>query len=151
MIKLKEGDPAPDFAGVDQYGKEISLSDFAGKKLILYFYPKDNTPGCTAEACDLRDHHEVLNKAGYEVVGVSADNAKSHMKFTDKFGLPFRLIPDVDKTIIGAYGVWGPKKFMGREFEGIIRTTFVIDENSRIEKIITKVETKAHAAQILDA
>jgi len=150
MTKLKEGDPAPDFAGVDQYGKEVKLSDFAGKKLVLYFYPKDNTPGCTAEACNLRDNHGQLNAYGYEVLGVSADSVSSHIKFTEKFDLPFRLIADTDKNIIKAYGVWGLKKFMGREYEGIIRTTFIIDEQSRIERIISKVKTKEHAVQIMD-
>ena len=150
MLKLKEGDPAPGFAAVDQYGKAIKLEDYSGKKLILYFYPKDNTPGCNAEACNLRDNHDHLIKEGYEVVGVSADNEASHIKFTNKFELPFRLIPDTEKEIIKAYGVWGPKKFMGREYDGIHRTTFVIDENGLIEKIFTKVKTKEHAQQILD-
>lgn len=151
MLKLKEGDPAPGFAAVDQYGKEIKLEDFSGKKLILYFYPKDNTPGCNAEACNLRDNHDHLAKEGYEVIGVSADNEASHVKFTNKFELPFRLIPDTEKEIIKAYGVWGPKKFMGREYNGIHRTTFVIDENGLIEKIFAKVKTKEHSEQIFDA
>lgn len=151
MLKLKEGDPAPGFTGSDQYGKEIKLSDYAGKKVILYFYPKDNTPGCNAEACNLRDHHEHLNTKGYEVIGVSADNVNSHLKFTEKFELPFRLIPDTDKEIIKAYDVWGLKKFMGREYNGIHRTTFVIDEKGIIEKIFTKVKTKEHTQQILEA
>ena len=150
MAQLKAGDPAPDFTAVDQYGNEVKLSDFAGRKLILFFYPKDNTPGCTAEACNLRDNHDLLNKEGYEVLGVSADSEKSHRKFTDNYELPFRLIPDRDKVIIRAYGVWGPKKFMGRVFDGIIRTTFLIDEKGIIENIITKVKTKDHAAQILE-
>ncbi len=151
MLHLKEGDPAPGFTAMDQYGKEIKLSDYSGKKVILYFYPKDNTPGCNAEACNLRDHHEKLNTEGYEVIGVSADSAASHVKFTDKFGLPFRLIPDTEKEIIQAYGVWGPKKFMGREYDGIHRTTFVIDGNGKIEKIFSKVKTKEHSEQILQA
>ena len=150
MLKLKEGDPAPGFSATDQYGKEIKLSDYSGKKLILYFYPKDNTPGCTAEACNLRDHHDVLDTKGFEVIGVSADSLDSHVKFTDKFGLPFRLIPDTGKEIINAYDVWGPKKFMGREYDGIHRTTFVIDEKGIIEKIFTKVNTKGHTQQILE-
>lgn len=150
MLKLKEGDPAPGFNAVDQYGKEIKLSDYSGKKLILYFYPKDNTPGCNAEACNLRDNHHELNTQGYEVIGVSADNERSHLKFTEKFELPFRLIPDTDKEVIKAYGVWGPKKFMGREYDGIHRTTFVIDEKGMIEKIFTKVKTKVHTRQILE-
>jgi len=150
MHKLKAGDRAPGFTTVDQYGEAISLGDYAGKKVILYFYPKDNTPGCNAEACNLRDHHVDLNTKGYEVIGVSADNAQSHIKFTEKFKLPFRLIPDTDKTIINAYDVWGLKKFMGREYDGIHRTTFVIDEDGIIEKIFTKVKTKAHTEQIMD-
>ena len=151
MQKLKESDPAPGFAAVDQYGKKINLSDFTGKKLILYFYPKDNTPGCNAEACNLRDNHKILNEKGFEVVGVSADNENAHIKFTDKFELPFHLIPDTEKKIINDYGVWGPKKFMGREYDGIHRTTFVIDEKGTIEKIFTKVKTKEHSEQILEA
>ena len=151
MQKLKEGDHAPGFTAVDQYGKEVKLSDYEGKKLILYFYPKDNTPGCNAEACNLRDNHAVLNDEGYEVIGVSADDLKAHIKFTDKFGLPFRLIPDTDKKIINDYGVWGPKKFMGREYDGIHRTTFVIDEKGIINKIFTKVKTKEHSEQILES
>ena len=150
MHKLKVGDRAPGFKTVDQYGKEISLDDYTGKKVILYFYPKDNTPGCNAEACNLRDRHNDLNTKGFEVIGVSADSTASHIKFTDKFSLPFRLIPDTDKEIIKAYDVWGPKKFMGREYDGIHRTTFVIDEKGEIEKIFTKVKTKEHAEQILD-
>lgn len=151
MHHLKEGDMAPGFSATDQYGKEIKLSDYAGKKLILYFYPKDNTPGCNAEACNLRDNHSDLNTRGFEVIGVSADDLASHMKFTDKFDLPFRLIPDTGKEIINAYGVWGPKKFMGKEYDGIHRTTFVIDEAGKIEKIITKVKTKEHTEQILES
>jgi peroxiredoxin Q/BCP len=150
MMKLKAGDQAPAFEAVDQFGKKISLSDYKGKKLILYFYPKDNTPGCNAEACNLRDNHDFLNKKGYDVVGVSADDTKSHMKFTEKFELPFRLIPDTDKKVINAYGVWGPKKFMGREYDGIHRTTFLIDENGIIEEVITKVKTKEHSEQIIE-
>lgn len=149
MIKLKEGDRAPWFKAIDQYGKEISLEEFTGKKVILYFYPKDNTPGCNAEACNLRDHHDELLSLGYQVIGVSADNTEAHIKFTDKFELPFRLIPDTDKVIINAYGVWGPKKFMGREYDGIHRTTFVINEKGIIETIFTKVKTKEHSEQIL--
>ncbi|MEN8225834.1 MAG: thioredoxin-dependent thiol peroxidase [Bacteroidota bacterium] len=151
MQKLNEGDPAPGFTAVDQYGKTIKLDDFSGKRLILYFYPKDNTPGCNAEACNLRDNHDLLLNKGYEVVGVSADNENAHLKFTDKFGLPFRLIPDTEKKIINDYGVWGPKKFMGREYEGIHRTTFIIDKNGIIEKIFTKVKTKEHTGQIIEA
>jgi peroxiredoxin Q/BCP len=149
MQKLKEGDRAPGFKAIDQYGKEISLTEFAGKKVILYFYPKDNTPGCNAEACNLRDHHDELLSLGYQVIGVSADNNAAHIKFTDKFELPFRLIPDTEKKVINAYGVWGPKKFMGREYDGIHRTTFVINEKGIIETIFTKVKTKEHSEQIL--
>lgn len=150
MMHLKEGDKAPDFQGVDQNEKTISLSDYKGKKLILYFYPKDDTPGCTAEACNLRDNFSVLKKEGFELLGVSPDDPKKHKKFIDKYSLPFPLIADTEKEILNAYGVWGPKKFMGREYDGVHRTTFVIDEAGKIEKIITKVNTKAHAEQILD-
>ncbi|MCB0596519.1 MAG: thioredoxin-dependent thiol peroxidase [Lewinellaceae bacterium] len=150
MMHLKEGDKAPDFQGVDQNEKTISLSDYKGKKLILYFYPKDDTPGCTAEACNLRDNFSVLKKEGFELLGVSPDDPKKHKKFIDKYSLPFPLIADTEKEILNAYGVWGPKKFMGREYDGVHRTTFVIDEAGKIEKIIAKVNTKAHAEQILD-
>ena len=149
-MKLKKGDAAPDFAGLDQDGKKIQLSDFKGKKLILYFYPKDNTPGCTSEACDLRDNYEMWISKGYRVVGVSPDNQKSHQKFIEKYDLPFPLIADEDKTIIKAYGAWGPKKLYGREYEGLLRTTFVIDENGKIEQVFTKVKTKDHTNQILE-
>ena len=148
---LSVGDVAPDFSCPDQDGKLISLSDFAEKKkLILFFYPRDNTPGCTAEACNLRDHYDDLKKAGYALLGVSADSQRKHQNFIHKFALPFSLLADVDKEVIQAYGVWGPKKFMGRSFEGIIRTTFVIGEEGKILKILPKVKTKDHAAQILD-
>ncbi len=149
MSNLKPGDKAPDFNGNDQQGKLISLNNFKGKKLVLYFYPKDDTPGCTAEACNLRDNYSTLIKKGYAIIGISADNEKSHQKFVEKFKLPFSLIADTDKQIIKAYGVWGPKKFMGREFDGILRTTFVIDENGVIEKIFSKVDTKNHTSQII--
>lgn len=148
-MKLKEGDKAPHFEGIDQQGKNISLKDFEGSKVILFFYPKDNTPGCTAEACNLRDNYDDLLEKGFKVIGVSADSQKSHQKFSDKFRLPFPLIPDTGKEIINAYGVWGPKKFMGREYEGILRTTFVISEKGEIEKVITKVKTKDHSDQVL--
>jgi len=149
MTTLKQGDKAPDFKGKDQNGNIISLNDFKEKKLVLYFYPKDSTPGCTAEACDLRDNYAVLMKKGYNVIGVSADNEISHKKFIEKYNLPFPLIADTDKTIINAYGVWGRKKFMGKEFDGILRTTFIINESGVIEEIITKVETKNHSSQII--
>lgn len=149
MTSLEEGQKAPDFKGEDQKGNPIQLSDYRGKKVVLYFYPKDNTPGCTAEACNFRDHYTTLLKKGFEVIGVSADSSKKHQNFTDKYNLPFPLIPDTEKEIINAYGVWGKKKFMGREFDGIHRLTFVIDEEGRIAKIYRKVKTKEAAEQIL--
>ena len=149
MSKLKEGDKAPEFKGKDQNGNTVSLSDFKGSKLVLYFYPKDSTPGCTSQACNLRDNYEILLEKGYKVVGVSADSEKSHQKFIEKYNLPFPLIADTEKEIIQAYGVWAPKKFMGKEFLGIVRTTFVINEEGIIEEIIGKVKTKDHTAQII--
>jgi peroxiredoxin Q/BCP len=149
MANLHEGDSAPDFSGIDQDGKPIHLSDFKGKKLILYFYPKDNTPGCIAEACSLRDGYDELFSKGYDVVGVSADSEKSHQGFIQKNNLPFRLISDPDKRIIQDYGAWGQKKLYGKIFEGIIRTTYVISEEGRIERIIDNVKTKDHANQVL--
>jgi len=149
-MKLKEGDKAPRFETVDQKGKKIALKDFSGSKVILFFYPKDNTPGCTAEACNLRDNYDDLLEKGFKIIGVSADSQKSHQKFTEKFRLPFPLIPDTEKEIIRAYDVWGPKKFMGREYDGIHRTTFIISEDGNIEKVITKVKTKDHSDQILE-
>ncbi|MDZ7740395.1 MAG: thioredoxin-dependent thiol peroxidase [Bacteroidota bacterium] len=151
MTNLKEGDKAPDFKAKDQNGKRIALSDFTGKKTILFFYPKDNTPGCTAEACNLRDNYKKLQDEGFVIIGLSADSEKSHQNFANKYDLPFPLIPDTDKKIIHAYGVWGPKKFMGREYEGINRTTFVIDEEGKIEKVFEKVKTKDHTNQILES
>lgn len=151
MTKLEIGDKAPDFVGVDQNGNSISLADFKGSKLILYFYPKDNTPGCTNEACDLRDNYNMWLEKGYKVVGVSPDSIASHQKFISKHDLPFPLIADVDKEIIKSYGAWGPKKLYGREYEGLLRTTFVIDEKGKIEQIFTKVKTKDHTNQILDS
>ena len=149
MTTLKPGDPAPDFEGIDQNGNPISLKDFKGKKLILYFYPKDMTPGCTAEAKSLRDHYEELKALGYEIVGVSPDPPSRHIKFIEKYNLPFPLISDTDHSIAKKYGVWGLKKFMGREYMGVHRTTFIIDENGIIRHVITKVKTKEHAEQIL--
>lgn len=149
MTNLKAGDKAPEFNGKDQQGNPISLGDFKGNKLVLYFYPKDSTPGCTAQACDLRDNYDVLLSKGYKVVGVSADSEKSHQKFIEKHKLPFPLIADTDKEILKAYDVWGPKKFMGKEFLGIKRTTFIIDENGTIEEVIEKVNTKSHTSQFL--
>lgn len=149
MTPLKKGDKAPDFSGFDQDNKMHQLADYKGKKLVVFFYPKANTPGCTAEACDLRDNYERFQSSNYELIGVSADNAKAQAKFKDKFDFPFPLLADEDKSVIQAFGVWGPKKFMGREYDGIHRTTFVINEEGIIEDVITDVKTKAHAAQIL--
>lgn len=147
---LKIGDKAPDFVSLDENGEEIKLLDFKDKKLILYFYPKDSTPGCTLEAKNLRDNYELLKSKGYEVVGVSADSQKRHRNFIEKQCLPFKLISDEQKVVIQDYGCWGIKKFMGREFEGIYRKTFVINEQGVIEKIIDKVKTKEHTKQILE-
>lgn len=149
MQVLNEGDNAPIFKGIDQDGNEISLSQFKGKKVILYFYPKDDTPGCTAEACNFRDNHDELLEKGFVVIGVSPDTEAKHNKFAFKYDLHFPLIADVDKKVINQYGVWGPKKFMGREYEGVNRTTFIIDENGKIEQIIRKVKTKESSEQIL--
>lgn len=149
MNTLNIGNPAPDFSGFDQDGKFHQLEDYKGKKLVVFFYPKANTPGCTAEACDLRDNYERFQANNYELLGVSADSQKAQGKFKDKFKFPFPLIADEDKEMIQAFGVWGPKKFMGRTYDGIHRTTFVIDENGIIEDVIADVKTKAHASQIL--
>lgn len=150
MKHLKVGDKAPVFAGTDQNGKTISLNDFKGKKVAIYFYPKDNTPGCTVQACNLRDNYEALLGEGIQVIGVSADSATSHQKFIDKFTLPFPLIADEDRKVIEQFGVWGPKKFMGKEYDGIHRTTFLIDEDQKVVGIIDKVNTKEHAKEILE-
>lgn len=150
MTHLKVGDKAPQFTAINQDGKEVKLSDFKVKKLVLYFYPKASTPGCTTEAKNLRDNYKLLQEKGYEVLGVSADSPKRQKNFKVKNDLPFDLIADEDKKVINAYGVWGPKKFMGREYEGIHRTTFIIDENGVIRRIIDKVKTKEHAKQILE-
>lgn len=149
MFHLKEGDKAPAIIANDQNGKTITISDFSGKKIVLYFYPKDDTPGCTAEACSFRDAHQSLLDKGLVVLGVSPDSEKSHAKFVDKYKLPFSLLSDSDKKIANDYGVWGKKKFMGREYDGIHRTTFIIDKDGKIEKIITKVDTKNSSEQIL--
>jgi peroxiredoxin Q/BCP len=145
------GDKAPDILGVDQNGNEIKLSDYAGRKLVLYFYPKDSTSGCTAEACNLRDNYAELRKQGYEVLGVSIDSAKSHIKFIEKNELPFPLIADTDKVLVEQMGVWGEKSMYGRKYMGTFRTTFIIDENGVIQRIIgpKEIKTKDHAAQIL--
>jgi peroxiredoxin Q/BCP len=150
MKHLKIGDKAPDFSGTDQNGKTIKLSDFKGKKLAIYFYPKDNTPGCTVQACNIRDNYSSIMNNGIQVIGVSADSGISHQKFVDKFNLPFPLIADEDKKVIEAFGVWGPKKFMGKEYDGIHRTTFLIDESQTILGIIEKPKTKEHAEEILE-
>ncbi len=150
MTHLKPGDKAPYFKGVDQNGNEISLDDFKGKKLILYFYPKDNTPGCTAEARNLTENYNLLLEKGFAVVGVSPDTVESHKKFAEKYNIPFPLIADPEKEIIKKYGVWGLKKNYGREYEGVFRTTFVIDEEGNIMEVFKKVKTKEHAKQILE-
>lgn len=150
MITLKEGDKAPAFKGINQDNKEISLSDFKGKKLVLYFYPKDNTSGCTAEACNLNDNYSLLTDKGYEVVGISPDPVSSHRKFIAKHNLSFNLIADTEKEISSLYGVWAEKSMYGRKYMGIVRTTFIIDENGYIERIITKVKTGNHANQIIE-
>jgi len=151
MEYLKEGEAAPEFTAKDQDGNNVSLKDYRGKKVILYFYPKDNTPGCTKEACDFRDNYESLAAQGFQVIGVSADTEKSHQKFIDKYDLPFTLISDPEKEVIQKYKAWGPKKFMGREFDGIHRITYVIDEDGKIEKTIGKVKTKEASKQVLEA
>ena len=150
MKTLKQGDQVPNFSAKDEQGQLVSLEDFKGKKLIVFFYPKANTPGCTAEACNLRDHYRVLQEQGYELLGVSDDTSKQQLKFKDKYEFPFRLLADEDKAVINAFGVWGPKKFMGKTYDGIHRTTFIIDEQGIVERIIDKVKTKDHAAQILE-
>ena len=150
MFHLTEGDQAPDFNITDQNGKVHNISAYKGKKIILYFYPKDLTPGCTVESCDLRDNYQALKKDGFEVIGVSADDEKKHQKFIAKHKLPFNLLADTNKDVLNKYGVWGEKKFMGRTYDGIHRTTFVINENGIIEKIISKVKTTNHTQQILN-
>lgn len=149
MTHLKEGDKAPDFTSVNEKGEPVSLADYKGKKLILFFYPKADTPGCTAEACSLRDAYGDLREKGFELLGVSADTARKQGNFKKKYNLPFPLLADTDQKVVNAYGVWGPKQMFGKTYEGINRTTFVISENGLIEKVITKVETGNHAEQIL--
>jgi len=151
MTHLKIGDKAPEINAIDQDGNSISLDKYKGKKVILYFYPKDNTPGCTVESCNLRDNYNNLNSKGFDVIGVSADSEQSHQKFIKRFSLPFSLIADTDKKVLNDYGVWGEKKFMGRTYMGIHRNTFLISETGIIEDIIEKVKTKNHVQQILES
>ncbi len=149
MKRLKPGDKVPAFTAEDQDGNQVNPGDYKGKKLVVFFYPRANTPGCTAEACNLRDHYAVLKSKGYELLGVSDDSKRKQSNFKRKYDLPFPLLADTDRQVINSFGVWGEKKFMGRVFDGIHRTTFVIDENGVVEKVIEKVDTDEHAAQIL--
>ena len=151
MKNLKIGDSAPVINSVDQNGDAITLEQFKGSNVVLYFYPKDMTPGCTMQSCNLRDNYQLLLDKGYVVLGCSADSPERHQKFIAKHDLPFSLISDESKEVLNAYGVWGPKKFMGKEYDGINRTTFVIDKDGIIKDIITKVKTKAHTSQILES
>ncbi|MDG1046265.1 MAG: thioredoxin-dependent thiol peroxidase [Bacteroidia bacterium] len=151
MSNIKQGDKAPEFKGVNQNGDAVSLSSYAGKKLVLYFYPKDDTPGCTAEACNLKDNYNQLLSEGYAILGVSPDNEKKHQKFIDKYDLPFDLLADTEKETCEMFGVWVQKSMYGREYMGVARTTFIIDENGIVEEVISKVKTKEHTAQILKA
>ena len=148
---LKEGDKAPGFTGKDQDGKKVSLNDFRGKKLVLFFYPEDDTPTCTIEACNLRDNYAILKQHGFEIIGVSPDDEESHSRFREKFSLPYSLIADPEKKIIDKYGVWGLKKLYGREYMGLFRTTFLINEKGVISKIFLRPRNKAHAEEILKA
>lgn len=148
---LKVGDRLPEFESVNQDGETVRSGDFSGKKLVVFFYPKANTPGCTAEACDLNDNISVLKREGYQLLGVSADSVKAQKKFHEKFGFQYPLLADEDKDVIGKFGVWQLKKFMGREFMGIVRTTFIFDENGICTRVIDKVKTKEAAAQILES
>ena len=149
-MKINVGDIAPEFESTDQDGKKISLSEFKGHKVVLYFYPKDNTPGCTAEACNLRDNFDQFTSKGYVILGISSDTEKSHQKFIEKYRLPFRLVADTNKSIHEKYGTWVEKSMYGRKYMGTARMTFIIDENGRIEKVIEKVKTNDHTSQILD-
>lgn len=151
MAELSEGQKAPDFTANDQNGKQVSLSDFHGKDVILYFYPKDDTPGCTAEACNFRDNYQSLLKEGFEVLGVSTDDEHSHQKFISKYNLPFSLISDINKEIVQAYGVWVEKNMYGKKYMGVARKTFIIDKNGVIRKIIDKVDTKNSSTQVLES
>jgi peroxiredoxin Q/BCP len=148
-ITLQAGDKAPAFKARNENGETVSLADYKGKKLVLYFYPKDDTPGCTAEACDLRDNYKLFQKQGYEILGVSPDNEAKHQKFIAKYELPFSLLADTDNVVATAYGTWGEKSMYGKKYMGILRATFVIDEKGKIEKVIEKVDTKKHTAQLL--
>ncbi|MDM9631851.1 thioredoxin-dependent thiol peroxidase [Robiginitalea aurantiaca] len=150
MNTLKAGDKVPDFKSSDQDGNVVSLSDYKGQDLVVFFYPRASTPGCTAEACNLRDHYAELQEAGYSLLGVSADSEKKQANFRNKYNFPFPLLADEDRTVIDAFGVWGPKKFMGREFDGIHRKTFIVDGSGTVTRVIDKVKTKDHAAQILE-
>jgi len=150
MAKPQAGTPAPDFTATDQNGKAVSLSSYRGKNVILYFYPKDDTPGCTAEACDFRDNYQSLAAQGYEVIGVSTDDEKSHQKFANKYSLPFTLIADHDKQIVESYGVWVEKNMYGKQYIGTARTTFIIDAQGIISQVIEKVDTKNSSQQVLD-
>lgn len=150
MKTLNTGSVVPSFETLDQDENRVTNKDLIGKKSIVFFYPRANTPGCTAEVCNLRDHYKTLQGNGYQLFGVSADSSKKQKSFADKYDLPFPLLADEDKSVINAFGVWGPKKFQGREYDGIHRTTFLIDEEGKVEKVISKVKTKDHAAQILE-
>lgn len=150
MALLKIGQAAPDFSSIDQEGNPVSIKQFKGKKIILYFYPKDDTPGCTSEACNLRDNYQELRDMGFVVIGISPDTEKSHQKFSTKYNLPFHLVPDPDKTIIKSYGAWGEKKMYGKAYQGVLRTTYVISEKGIIEAVIEKVIVKDHTKQIME-
>ena len=150
MNMLQVGNPLPEISVNDESGKSVNLADFIGRKLVVFFYPKANTTGCTAEACDLRDHYKELQDAGYQILGVSADTEKAQASFKNKFNFPYPLLADVDKQLINVFGVWGEKKFIGKTYYGIHRTTFVFDEKGKVERVITQVKTKEHATQILE-
>ncbi|MEM0931072.1 MAG: thioredoxin-dependent thiol peroxidase [Bacteroidota bacterium] len=150
MNTLKVGDKVPEFSSKDQDGNTINLGDYKGKKLVVFFYPRANTSGCTAEACNLRDNYQLLQEKGFELLGVSEDSQKKQANFKNKYEFPFPLLADEDHTVIETFGVWGPKKFMGKEYDGLHRTTFIIDEGGVIERVIDKVKTKDHAAQLLN-
>ena len=151
MTHLNEGDKAPEFTGLNENNEEISLSDYRGKKLILFFYPKDNTPTCTVEACNLRDNYDTLKSHGFELLGVSPDSARKHQNFIKKFSFPFPLLADTEQVVLNQYGVWGEKQMYGRKYMGVLRTTFVIDEEGNVAKVFTKVNSKEHTKQILEA